>query len=171
MTGPAPAHSCSLPSRFDVGTPGTLNVGVAAEARTVVAVDITVPSSFHVDRVVPYSGWTSAKTGNGYHFSGGTIPVFQCGYFTFQGTATKKAVLAFDITTQSDDGSKIDYRDRDPASLFPAQLVLAGVEPDVIMKSGDKPTPAWVAPGAAVVGAAVAAGLILFVRRRRTASG
>jgi hypothetical protein len=167
---PAPAHSCGLPARFDVGTPGSLTIGAAAEAHPVNKVEIHVPDGFRVDRVLPTVGWTGTQGDKLVTFTRGPIEAFHCAYFTVVGQALKRAVLVFPITTYGTDGTVTQYDDRDPSSLYPAQLVLAGVEPDSLIPGQDKGR-SWLAPAAgAAIGAAAAFAVLLLVRRRRKAA-
>lgn len=168
---PVQAHSCGLPSHFDVGAVGNLTIGAAAEARPVVQVDVAVPKDFELQSVVPTPGWSSVTSAGQLTFKGGPIQVFTCAFFTVTGLVPKKGILAFDITTHAQDGTITHYTSRDPTNLYAAQLVLAGVDPATLIPSdkppGGKGHTVLVVVGVVILlaGAAVAGAIV--VRRRR----
>jgi uncharacterized protein YcnI len=168
---PASAHSCGLPSHFDVGAVGNLTIGAAAEARPVVQVDVAVPKGFELQSVVPTPGWSSATSPGQITFKGGPIQVFTCAFFTVTGLVPKKGILAFDITTHAQDGTVTRYVSRDPTNLYAAQLVLAGVDPATLIPSdkppGSKGHAVLVAVGIAILLAGAAVAGVIVVRRRR----
>lgn len=165
---PAGAHSCARPTRYEVGVAGQVTIGVPAEDVVVTAVDVVVPPGFRLDEVRPVAGWTVKRDGARIVYSGGTVTEFACGYFTIVGAPTKKGVLRFELVAYHPDGEITEYRDPDPASLYSPQLVLAGVDEDVLFPK-EKNDKAWMGKvGSLLIGAGVAGLVILFVRRRRS---
>jgi hypothetical protein len=163
---PAHAHSCGLPAHFDVAVPGNLTIGAAAEANSIVAVDVTVPATFRVDAILPTVKWTSERTPTGITFRGGPITPFACAFFTVRGEALRKGVIALELTTHAEDGTVQQYRSRDPGDLYAAQLVLAGVElPDPSTGGGGGSGSS--SPGTLLLVAGGAGGVALWVIRRR----
>ena len=164
--GSADAHSCGLPSRFDVGRVGNVTVGVAAEERPVTAVDIVAPAGFRLDAAAPAKGWTSSRDGLRLHYQGGPIYPYNCGFFTLTGLIAKKGVYAFEVTTHADDGSVRQYTARDPIGPNAAQLVLAGVD-SLDDADGEGGGTNWLTVAGGVLAvAALTAGAITVVQRR-----
>jgi hypothetical protein len=167
---PAAAHTCAFPYEVAPRQRTTLDIGVPAEAGTVVAVDVGIPSGFRLDDVVASTGWSTERSGALVRFRGGQIAPFSCGQFKLVGTPTRKATYVFPLTVTEADGAVREFRGtsiNDPAA---AQIVYAGTVPE-----GFEPVPssdggrhrALVAAGIAVVAAAVGGGW--WWRRRRPA--
>jgi predicted small lipoprotein YifL len=165
---PAAAHACTSPVVMEPKVKGTVNIGVAAEAKPVVKVDINVPSGFDVDEVRNTEGWTYETVGRPVTkatFSGGPIPPFECRFFSVFGVPTRKAKLLITLTTHADDGTLTQYRAPDPFDLYPAVIVYAGVDPGDGTPAKDTSSAPLVVGG--VAAGALAAGGFLFMRRRR----
>lgn len=147
---------------------GTVNIGVAAEAKPVVKVDINVPSGIEVDEVGNTEGWTYETVGRPITkvtFTGGPIPPFECRFFSVLGMPKRKAKFLITLATHAADGTVQQYRAPDPFDLYPAVIVYAGVNPgDGSAPKGSSSTPLIL--GAVAAGAAAAGGT-LFMRRRR----
>jgi hypothetical protein len=166
----ADAHFCSVPAEIKVGVDVMLNIGVAAEAKPVRAVDIEIPDGFILKDPVGYLGYTGTIQGKWVHFEGAEIEPYTCHYFGFGGQATKRGRLVSQIITTADDGTRQRYADLRPISQFPAMLIFAGV------KAADYTTPApaksggvsiWVALGVAVAAGLVVVGAAVMINRRR----
>jgi hypothetical protein len=166
----ASAHFCSIPATVKVGVEGMVNIGVAAEAKPVRAVDIAIPDGFELKEPVGYQGYTATIDGQSVHFEGGSIAPYSCHYFGFQGTAVKRGRLVAQITTTAEDGTRQRYTDLRPISQYPAMLIFAGVkaadyEPKAPAKRGG--VSIWVALAVAIAAGAVVVGGAVLLNRRR----
>lgn len=158
---------CATPVAVDVGKRVTVVVGVVAEQTAVTGVDIEVPADFRLRSVRPTPGWTAGGTETDVELRGGPIPPFGCGYFTLEGTATERGVLAFPLVVHNDDGTTKRLAGREPGTAESAQLVYAGVTPG----EDDGSVPVGTVVGAGLVGMGLAGAAVLFVRRRRARAG
>ena len=166
----AEAHFCSIPATINVGEDVMVNIGVAAEAKPVAAVDIDIPSGFELTEPVGYQGYVGTVQGDVAHFEGGTIAPYACHYFGFQGKATKRGRLVADIVTTADDGTKTTYNDLRPISQFPAMLIFAGVQESDYTTPTPNPgggVSIWVALAVAVGAGVVVVGAAVMINRRR----
>ena len=123
----ADAHFCSIPADISLNKELMVNIGVAAEAKPVHAIDIEIPDGFSLKEPVGYLGYTGSIRGKFAHFEGGVIQPYTCQYFGFVGKATKRGRLVAEIITTADDGTRQRYTDLRPISQFPAMLIFAGV--------------------------------------------
>ncbi|MEY2472812.1 MAG: hypothetical protein QOK28_2141 [Actinomycetota bacterium] len=167
----ADAHFCSVPAEIKVGVDVMINIGVAAEAKPVQAVDIEIPDGFTLKDPVGYLGYTGTIQGKWAHFEGAEIEPYTCHYFGFGGQATKKGRLVSEIITTASDGTRQRYTDLRPISQFPAMLIFAGVKAadyttSTPAKSGD--VSIWVALAVAVAAGALVVGAAVMINRRRT---
>jgi hypothetical protein len=167
----ADAHFCSVPAEVNVGEEGMINIGVAAEAKTVQAVDIEIPAGFELKEPVGYQGYTGTINGGFVHFEGGSIAPYSCHYFGFEGTAVKRGRLVAEIVTTADDGTKQRYTDLRPVSQFPAMLIFAGVDAADYAPKAPKAgggVNIGVALAVAVAAGGLAVGAAVLVNRRRS---
>ena len=146
-----------------------VNIGVAAEAKTVGPVDIQIPDGYALKEPVGYLGYTATVQDNWVHFEGAQIAPYTCHYFGFEGTATRKGRLVAKIITTADDGTKTTYSDLRPISQYPAMLIFAGVSAAAF---DPKRTKASGVNIGVALGVAVAAGLLVvggawFINQRR----
>ena len=147
-----------------------VNIGVAAEEKTVGAVDIQIPDGWDLKEPVGYLGYTATIQGKWVHFEGASIAPYTCHYFGFEGTATRKGRLVAKIITTADDGTKTTYSDLRPISQYPAMLILAGISAADLPSTQPKASGGvsiWVALGVAVVTGLVVVGGAVAVNRRR----
>lgn len=174
VAGPAHAHVCATPRLIDVGTPDDAVMGVGAEEKPVVAVEVAVPQGFVVEEIDPPTGWTGESAGRTVRFEGGEIAPLACQSFTLRGTAAERGPLAFDLLLTHPDGSQSRY-DKRAAAFDGAQLVVAGMTLDELRDAGgaaaffereDDGLPV----GAIGVGIALVAAAALLVVGRRRAS-
>lgn len=74
----ASAHLCSSPAVVDVRKPVTISLGVPAEEKGVVAVEVALPEEFRLDDAEPVEGWTAEPDGSTVRFRGGYVQPFGC---------------------------------------------------------------------------------------------
>ncbi|MDP1792793.1 MAG: hypothetical protein Q8K63_01540 [Acidimicrobiales bacterium] len=161
---PASAHVCTNPVEVEVGEFFSVNIGVASEGKPVTAVEITVPNGFDLEDQFGFLGWVGERRGDTVFFTGGVIEPYQCGYFTFKGTAPKKGIYVSDITVIANDGARRAYTNTNPYSAFPAMALYAGLPLPVAddvgggsgSGSGDDGRPLW-----QVIAIGLAAGLLV----------
>ena len=168
----AQAHFCSVPAEINVGEEVMVNIGVAAEAKPVGAVDIQIPDGFTLKEPVGFQGYTATLNGDYAHFEGGQILPYTCHYFGFEGTATKRGRLVAQIVTTAADGTKQRYTDLRPISQFPAMLIFAGVNAADYAPKAPKVgggVSIWVALGVAIAAGLLVVGGAVLVNRRRAA--
>jgi hypothetical protein len=167
----ADAHFCSIPANVKVGKELMVNIGVAAEAKPVHAIDIEIPDGFTLEEPVGYLGYVGTVRGKFAHFEGGVIQPYTCQYFGFVGAATKRGRLVAEIITTADDGTRQRYTDLRPISQFPAMLIFAGVtsadyEPKApATKGGDGGF--FVALAVAITAGILVVGAAVLINRRR----
>jgi hypothetical protein len=125
----ASAHVCSKPDLVDVDAPVTVNLGVPAEEKPVVGVDVSLPRGFRLDDVEPAEGWTAERAGSHVRLRGGTVGSLGCEYFVLRGVATREGKLAFSLVARHEDGSATRYEGDKINDPLGAQLVFAGVVP------------------------------------------
>ena len=128
--GPAPAasHGCVIPVEIPLNKISSVTIGADNDgAAPVNSVEVEIPDGFDLDRVLETPPWTSTTSGRKITFTGGEITIGTCTYFSLAGTATKKAVLRFPITTRAADGTERRFVG-DLNDPLPAQLVYAGVK-------------------------------------------
>jgi hypothetical protein len=107
----------------------TVTVGVPAEEREVVRVDVGLPEQFRLDDVVASQYWTGRRAGESVRFEGGPLAPYSCVYFSLNGTATDRGKLVFPLTVHLKDGGTerlTGEKINDPRG---AQLVFAGTQP------------------------------------------
>ncbi|MEY2467561.1 MAG: hypothetical protein QOF21_259 [Actinomycetota bacterium] len=115
-----------------------VNIGVAAEDKPIVAVDVTVPKNFHLVEPVGYLGWIGTVNGNVAHFEGAVMKPYTCAFFSLDGEAAKKGLLVATIRTHAADGTTTRYASTQPFNPFAAQLIYAGIPiPDPTVTPGD----------------------------------
>ena len=166
---PAAAHFCSTPLQVPVGRPVTFTVGVPAEDAVVARVDIEIPEEFDLHRGVEFADWKVERDGQVLRFTGGRIRLFMCAFFTIAGEVPEKATLIVPFTTYTEDGTVIrEFRSRVLNHTDAAQLVYAGTDPVAESEDPeDTGAPALAIAGWALIGLALAGGVVLIVRRRR----
>lgn len=170
VAAPASAHSCAVPATAEVGETTTLTIGVAAEDKPIVGVDVAIPDGFELTGPLEVPSWQAAKEGDTVHFTAGRVEPFGCGYVTLRGRAGRKGRLVFPLTVTAEDGTTRRYADTDAALPTSAGLLYAGVDPPDASGedggNGGPPTPVIIGV-AAVLGAA---GFSLLRWRRRLAA-
>ena len=124
---PAAAHVCTNSVEVRVGKVFSVNIGVAAEDKPITNVRIGVPKGFDLEESFGFLGWTGERHGTVVDFTGGAIAPYQCGYFTFKGSAPKKGVYVADIVATAEDGTRRAYTNTNPYSAFPAMILYADV--------------------------------------------
>ena len=149
---PVAAHGCVIPAEVPLNKLSSVSIGVDNDgAAPVNSVDVEVPDGFELDRVLGTPPWTSTTTGETITFTGGEITLGTCTYFSVVGTATKRAVLRFPITTRAADGTERRF-EGDLNDPLPAQLVYAGVK---LPRTTDVEEPAESGSGPVVLGVAL----------------
>ncbi len=171
VVGPqrASAHFCSTPVEINVGESVVVNIGVAAEQKPVRGVDISIPEGFDLEEPFGYLGYVGTVDGDWVHFEGAEIAPFTCTFFSFQGQATRRGRLVARIVTTAVDGAKTQYNDLKPASLYPAQLIYAGVPvPTGAQPESKSGFPSiWLGLAGALTAGGIAVGAAVLVNRRR----
>lgn len=166
---PAAAHSCASPVAVEPGVSSTITIGVAAEAQSVVEVEVRVPDGFRLEEVPATEGWQSSERDDSVRFTGGAIPPFGCGYFSLTGAAEGRGTLAFPLTVTDDTGGTRDYTSTELGDPYAAQLVYAGSQPEGEQGRG---SPAWQVALVAVFAVALLAGAVTVARSAlRTTTG
>lgn len=151
----------------------TFTVGVPAEDVLVSRVDIEIPEEFDLHRGVEFASWKVEREGNVLRYTGGTIGLFQCAFFTIAGEVPEKATLVVPFTTYGADGAVLrEFRSRVLNHADAAQLVYAGTDPVAASEDPEAAgQPAMAMAGWALIGLGAASAVVLFVRRRRQRSG
>ena len=92
-----------------------------------------------------------------------------CAFFTLAGEVSEPAVLVVPFTTYGEDGEKVrEFRSKELNHVDAAQLVYAGIDPAAGPEDPDAGgTPALAIAGWALIGLALAGGVVLLARRRR----
>lgn len=150
----------------------TFTVGVPAEDAPVTRVDIEIPQEFELHRGVESGAWRVEQEGRVLRYTGGTIGLFQCGFFTIAGEVPTKATLVVPFTTYGADGAVLrEFRSKVLNHVDAAQLVYAGTTPDAdVVEPESQQSPVIAVAGWSLIAlAAAAAATLLFVRRRRSA--
>jgi hypothetical protein len=167
----ADAHFCSVPADIGVGKELMVNIGVAAEAKPVHAIDIEIPDGFSLKEPVGYLGYTGSVRGKFAHFEGGVIQPYTCQYFGFVGEATKRGRLVAEIITTADDGTRQRYTDLRLISQFPAMQIFAGVNSADYQPKTPKPASGdggfFVALAVALTAGVLVVGTAVIINRRR----
>ena len=114
----ASAHFCANPVELAVAKRAIINIGVAAEDKPVIGVDVTVPKYFDLVEPVGFLGWEGTVDGDVVHFQGAVIQPYTCAYFGFDGEATKKGRLVAPIVTHTEDGTATDYKSTQPFNPY-----------------------------------------------------
>ena len=126
---PAGAHPCTTPAEIPVGEVVTVLVGVPAEEKPVVAVDVAIPSGFRLEDAPDIGPWRVERDGSTLRYRGGELAPYACASFNLEGAAERQARLAFSVTSRSPDGSEVRFDGTEPYDPHAAQLVYAGFSP------------------------------------------
>ena len=168
---PASAHGCGVPPvRIAVDRKASVTIGVDNDGVSpVTSIDVKVPAGFDLDRVAERPGWTSARDGSQLTFTQGRLMPGTCVYFGLVGTPTRRAVLAFSITTRAEDGTERAFTGKSTTDEFPAQLVYAGVDPPSASDPGEKQRPVQFYLGFALFALGVGGIAVMAFRSRQSA--
>jgi hypothetical protein len=167
---PAAAHFCAFPVSVEPGKTGSVNIGVAAEATSIIDVSITVPPQFRLRRVVDARGWTQTHDAARVHFAGGPIEPYTCAYFSLIGLAEHKETLTFPLSVTDNQGTVFPYVSKTFGDPYAAQLVY--VRPES-REPANAPAAEGSQSGVPIVGIALAAAILVglpvgyAVRRRK----
>ena len=152
---------------MDVGKATALTIGIAAEAKPLVAVDVDVPDGFTLTGSLDVPSWTATRDGDTIHYTGGRIEPFGCGYVTLRGRAERKGRLVFPFTVTAADGSTTRHTDVDQALPTAAGVLYAGVELPGAPEDGDDGNGGTIVAIAVAAAAALAIAGVTVARRRR----
>ena len=155
-----------------MGLRGVVNIGVAAEAKPITAIDVTVPAGFHLEDPIGYLGWIGTAAGNVVHFQGAVMQPYTCTFFSLDGEATKKGRLVLPILTHAADGTSLRYASTQPFNPYAAQVIYAGIAiPEQTVTPGGKgglPQGFFPALGVAVVAGGLVVGVAVLANSRRS---
>jgi len=168
----ASAHFCAYPVELRVGEQAVVNIGVAAEDKAVVRVDVTVPRNFQLEEPIGYLGWIGTVNGNVAQFEGAVMQPYTCAFFALRGEATTKGRLVATIRTHAADGTTVRYASTKPFDPFAAQLIYAGIpipEQGVTPGSGSGSSGFGLALAGSIILGALVVGAAVLVNRRRGA--
>jgi hypothetical protein len=171
MATPAAAHFCAFPVSVEPGKAGSVNIGVAAEATSIVDVSITIPPQFRLHTAVDERGWTQTHDAASVHYAGGPIQPYTCAYFSLIGVADHKQTLTFPLSVTDNHGTVFPYVSKTFGDPYAAQLVY--VRPERHEPAGVPPAEGSQS-GVPIAGIALAAVVIAglpvanAVRRRRS---
>ena len=174
-SGPASAHTCSLPIEVPVDERSRVDVSVVAEAVEVVGVEVDVPEAYRLEGRWDQAGWDETIEERLVSFTGGRMEPYSCEPFSLTGVATGSGKLTFPVTVHYADGTSARFDSDDPADHGSAQLVYAGGRDAAAAPEADHAEEGTSRTPLALVlvgGAVTAAGVVLVRRRaRRVAAG
>jgi hypothetical protein len=163
MPGLAGAHPLVATEELPVGKPVTVTMLVPAEeVSPMVGIDVVMPASFALTKVVSSSAW-KALPGDGatLELSGPAVPIGGLVSFSLRGEFHTKGVVKFVLTTHAQDGSSRLWA-ADRGTVYPAPVVYAGVSPE---PTGKTMNPLTIA-GVAILLVGFVVGVALISRRR-----
>jgi hypothetical protein len=162
-TAVAGAHPLVTSFQLPVGRAATVALQVPSENpdSPMAAVDVELPSSYELDRVVAGSGWAATTTGRTVHIAGAPLPIGATLNFTMRGTFRTRGLVEIPVTTVAADGTAKRWTGPLAAKAY-AGVTAPGT-------TGGSGMGATTIAGVVLVGGGAVAAVVLVLRRRRVA--